>query len=136
MRVLDVDYDPRKPPSSKLARVFGTHAHRLTDAAPLLRYFGYVLDEVDLGAVRDKLRELIPDAEAGAVATFAERILEEGREQGREQGRVEVLEKLLALRFGAVTDAQRTVIAAASPEQLDRFIERVLAAPDIDSVLA
>jgi predicted transposase YdaD len=102
----------------------------------LLRYFSYVLDDLDLEKFRDKLEALAPGTETTAMATLAERLLNQGREEGRCEARVEVLVKQLALRFGTVTAEQRATIDASSAEALDRYIERVLTAASIDAVLA
>ena len=71
--------------------------------------------------------------------TIAEQLREEGREQGREEGvhvgRVEVLSKLLQLRFGALSLEQEQVVSSATAEQIDRWVERVLVAETIDDVL-
>jgi len=61
--------------------------------------------------------------------------LEQGLEQGRAQGRASTLLKLLKLKFGTVsTDVERRVVSAA-PEQLELFLERILAASSIDEVM-
>lgn len=114
----------------------------------VLRYLSYVLDDLDLQKIRARLAILTPAAETTVMTTFAERLLNQGREEGREAGReegrevgkaearVDVLVKLLALRFGTVTAEHRARIEAADADALDRYVERVLTAPSIDAVLA
>jgi len=50
------------------------------------------------------------------------------------EGKAEVLLKLLTLRFGGLSDATRAQVEAASAEQLDSWIERVLTAETLDQV--
>lgn len=64
----------------------------------LMRYFSFVVDGLGLRTFRARLAELAPSAETTALATIAERMLNQGCEEGRAQARVEVLVKLLALR--------------------------------------
>jgi hypothetical protein len=58
-----------------------------------------------------------------------------GRAEGRAEERSAVLTKLLVLKFGPLEPAQQARIAAATPEQLDRWLEQVLTAGSIDAVL-
>lgn len=44
--------------------------------------------------------------------------------------------KLLALKFGAPSPEVEARIAAASEEELDRYLERVVSAPDLAAVFA
>lgn len=69
--------------------------------------------------------------------------LQEGRQQGRQQGRQEgliegetsVLLRMLHRRFGPLPQTTVEQIRAASPEMIDRWIDRVLDAPTLDAVL-
>ena len=45
-----------------------------------------------------------------------------------------MLRKQLAIRFGPLEPAAEARIAAASPETLDRYVERILTAPSLDAV--
>lgn len=58
-----------------------------------------------------------------------------GEAKGEAKGRVELLLKLLGLRFGRLSESTRSRIGAASIEQLDRWAERVLTAPTLDALL-
>ena len=61
--------------------------------------------------------------------------LEEGRQKGRQQGRVELLLKLLAFRFGKVSETNQALIRRAGDAQLDLIAERILTAPTIEEVI-
>ena len=59
-----------------------------------------------------------------------------GREEGRAEGRADFLARLLERRFGPIDDSVRARIEAATPDELLVFVDRVLDAPDVDSVFA
>jgi predicted transposase/invertase (TIGR01784 family) len=59
----------------------------------------------------------------------------EAEARGEAKGRVELLLKLLGLRFGRLSESTCSRIAAASIEQIDRWAERVLTAPSLDALL-
>jgi hypothetical protein len=64
---------------------------------------------------------------------------EEGRQEGRQEGQLEgkasILVTLLTLKFGPLTPTTLAQIRAASPQQLDRWAEQILTAPDLDSLM-
>jgi len=60
----------------------------------------------------------------------------EGRNEGRNETRSEILHKLLALKFGELSPEAAAQIANATPEQLDRYLERVLFADSLAAVFA
>ena len=93
----------------------------------------------------ERLRGLSADAEIQRLAFVRGRALrdernelfgarEEGREEGRIQGEVTILERLLRRRFGPVSEATRTRLQTATPEQLEAWAERLLDAPNSDAV--
>jgi uncharacterized protein DUF4351 len=59
----------------------------------------------------------------------------EGRMEGRIEGRVEISLKLLALRFGPLTDAAQTRVRSAQDAQLDAVAERMLTAQTLQEAL-
>jgi len=59
---------------------------------------------------------------------------EQGLEQGRLEGKIEGLERLLVKRFGPLDEATRGRLDAATPEQLDRWTDRILDASTVDAV--
>jgi hypothetical protein len=93
--------------------------------------------------LRAKLDQLDPRAK-DITMTIAEQIHQEGwdegwnvgRTEGRTEGRIEMLRKQLLLKFKLqVLNAEyESRLAAAAPEALDRYVERVLAADTIAGV--
>jgi hypothetical protein len=59
-----------------------------------------------------------------------------GREEGRVEGHAAVLRKQLIQKFGAIDAEQTSRIEGASPEALDRYLERVLTATTLAAVFA
>ena len=63
--------------------------------------------------------------------------LQQGLQQGRQQGRAETLLKQITLKFGAPSaEHAAPIIEAATSEQLDRYLERILSAESIEELLA
>lgn len=115
----------------------GRTPHGVAALAQLIRYIAVVTDGLHVDAFRAKIREYAPQAEA-AVMTIAEEMRREGEARGREQGRVQalsdMLRKLVARKFGALSAAHEARIADATAEQLERYVERLLVAATIDAV--
>jgi hypothetical protein len=55
--------------------------------------------------------------------------------QGKAEGRVEIILKLLALRFGLLTEAVQARIRSAQDAQLDAVAERVVIAQTLEEAL-
>jgi predicted transposase YdaD len=107
------------------------------------------------GATFDEIESLLEGSAMGErivrkYATWADfledrglqRGLAQGREEGREQGREEVLGKLrivfkrqLVTRFGALPDSIGIRIDQAPEADIERWMERVVNAPNVDAVL-
>jgi predicted transposase YdaD len=115
----------------------------------VLRYIALVAGELRFQEFRETIRQQLPEAEEVAM-TIAEELRAEGRAEGeskgvikgraegvlegRAEGRAHALTKLMTLRFGPPSTAQAARIEAATEQQLDSFIERVLTAPTPDAV--
>jgi predicted transposase YdaD len=85
----------------------------------------------------------VPEAEEVAMTVAEELRAEgeakgraEGRAQGRVQGRAETLEKLMVLKFGALSVDQVAFIDTATEQQLDVYLERILTATSAAAVFA
>ncbi len=119
--------------------------------AQLARYLTLVADPFSIDAIRAKLEQHAPRT-AEAAMTYGELLIqqglekgiaqgiaqgiEQGIEQGRQQSLVASVTRLLELRFGALTAAQRERLAAASIVELEVSLERILFAASADAVLA
>ena len=73
--------------------------------------------------------------------TAGQRLIEQGRqegvEQGRQQGMQSMLLRQLRLRFGTAVSSQvEQRVAAASREQMEDWIGRVLSAASLAEVIA
>jgi len=74
--------------------------------------------------------------------TIAEQLIEEGRKQGWKEGRKEggivTLRHLLLFKFKLpiLDPAYEARLQAATPEALDRYLERVLTADSLAAVFA
>lgn len=60
----------------------------------------------------------------------------EGKAEGKSEGRVEIVLKLLALRFGSLTDAVEANIRGAEDSQIDAVAARTLTAQTLAEALA
>ena len=59
-----------------------------------------------------------------------------GRAEGRAEGEAKILIRLLERRFGVLPNAILARVAAADVDSLDRWVDRVMDACDLDSVFA
>jgi predicted transposase/invertase (TIGR01784 family) len=66
----------------------------------------------------------------------AEYLQKRGRAEGKAEGKADTLMRLLVRRFGPLPEAARRRIEAADIATLDRWLDRVIDAPDLDGVLA
>jgi hypothetical protein len=60
--------------------------------------------------------------------------MQQGLQQGMQQGEAVALQKLLSRRFGVVPAEVVNQISAASAEQIDAWLDRVLDAPSLDAM--
>jgi hypothetical protein len=111
----------------------GRTPHGIAALAQLVRYIAVVTDGLHVDAFRAKIRKYAPQAEA-AVMTIAEQMRREGEARGRVQALGDMLRKLAARKFGALSAAHEARIADATAEQLERYVERLFAAATIDAV--
>jgi hypothetical protein len=97
----------------------------------LVSYISTVCGSLQRDAFLEKIRKLLPEAEP-ILMTLAEQY----RQEGREETLRATLRKLLALKFGPPSPEVEARINAASVEELDRYLERVVSAPDLAAVFA
>jgi len=124
-----------------VARDVAEAPHGLEALAQVMRYILEVNEHVEPEALQGLLeRDLGPEAK-DAIMTAGQRLIEQGRQQGIEQGRQQgmqvMLLRQLRLRFGdAVNPQVEQRIAAASREQVEDWIGRVLTAASLAEVIA
>lgn len=94
-----------------------------------LNYLQEVCKSDEEALVRRALERVMPRM-GGMMGTIAEKYLEAGIEKGI----AEVLLAQLSKRFGPVPASRRSQVLEASKRELDRWVVRVLDAPDIDAV--
>jgi hypothetical protein len=105
----------------------------------LLTYMFRVVDPMHHDELHAKVRQLGTHAEEIAM-TIAEMWLEQGREEGlvkgRKEGQIAALRGLLAFKFGSPTLDRRyeAMLHAATPEAIDRYLQRVLRADSLAAV--
>lgn len=109
--------------------------HGMEAVCQLLRYIALVTGAEEFERFRQRIRETLPEAEEAAM-TFAEQLLQEGMEKGSRNALVEMLEKQITLKFGGLSAESAARVKAASNEELERYIERILSAETIESVFA
>ncbi len=113
--------------------------------AVLFEYMFQVLDPLYWDQLLAKIRTLSRRAEETTM-TIAEmfeergraRGREEGRAKGREEGRIEALRatlrKLLLLKFQTLDETSEARVQAATPEEIDRYFQRLLTAGSLAAV--
>jgi predicted transposase YdaD len=146
-------------PPSVLINVFNTLLGWLAgvERAPLRRSIDAWLRMLQLreaGTIFfDGVEQLLEDEAMGErfqrnYASWADYHVEQGRQQGRQQGREEgreegmtqamrhMLRRQLQHRFASVPDSLMAMIDQASAAHLERWLDRVLDAPDVEVVFS
>ena len=99
----------------------------------MIQYLFEVLDPVYFDLIRAKLRKLGTRSREIAM-TIAEYLEEQGRTKGRAEGLVAALRRLLVYKFQALDAAAEARLQAATPEAVDRYLQRVLTADSLAAV--
>ena len=105
----------------------------LEGLAVLIQYLFQVLDPLYFNAVRAKLRRLGTRSKEIAV-TIAEFLEERGRKKGLREGRRAMLRSLLVYKFQSLDAAAEARLQAATPEALERYLQRALTADSLAAV--
>jgi hypothetical protein len=66
---------------------------------------------------------------------FARQYVAQGREEGKAEGRVEIVLKLLTLRFGPLSEAVQTRVCGAPDAQLYAVAERLISVQTLEEAL-
>ena len=110
----------------------------LEDSPTLQEQFGVYIRETVRGAALDALEDRLAAAKAdqkeGVLGSIMEKLRAEGEAKGEVRGRKRDLARLLERRFGPLSDADRARIDAASLDQLDTWIDRVLDAESLKAL--
>ena len=112
--------------------------------AQLMSYAGHVTDESERDELVAVFKSLGPGPEEQAMRSVAELFRDEARAEaeakgeakGRAEGLRATLRKQMKLKFGSVSDVVSGRIDAASIEELDRWVERILVATSAEDVIA
>ncbi|MBK8095807.1 MAG: Rpn family recombination-promoting nuclease/putative transposase [Planctomycetes bacterium] len=98
----------------------------------------YIVEVTDLPVqrLRDEMTRLVDPRAGEEIMSTAERLRAEGRTEGKIEGKQQSLLRLATQRFGKVPEAARQRVSAASEADLDRWMDRLLAARSIAELLA
>ena len=99
----------------------------------LILYMFQVIGPMHLEILRAKLRTLGSHTEELSM-TIAEHFQEQGRQEGRREGRIATLRSLLVFKFQSLGAADEARLQAASPEMIDRYLQRLLTADSLAAV--
>jgi len=109
------------------------------DAERILSFLVYtchVHRHADPRAIRKRIAALVGPNQEDTVQTFYEMVVQEGFDKGLETGQRAILLRQLGRRFGAVPEPMAARVAAATPPELERWLDRVLDAASLDDVFA
>ena len=116
------------------------------DLVQILRYLEEGPGGVSETLTREALQRLAPEQTEQIMGTWTQTYIDQGKAEGLTQGRTEGLTKgrieggakilisLLEKRFGSVSPLLRQRIFSADVPTLEEWVERVLDAPDLQSV--
>ena len=108
-------------------------ADGLEALALVMRYILLVNDHVEPEALQALLERAVGPEAKDTIMTAGERLIQQGVQQGERK----LLLRLLRKRFGDAMDADtERRLAAASPEQLETWAERMLSAATLTELLA
>lgn len=99
----------------------------------LMRYLALASPNLNMAEFRARIRQYLPKAET-ELMTIYEQARQEGLQTGRQEGQVRTIAKQLALKFGELPAAYATRLQAATTEDLDRYLERILTADSLAAV--
>jgi hypothetical protein len=99
----------------------------------LFHYLFRVVDPLYFDALHAKIRELGTHSEEISM-TIAEYLEERGRKRGREEGRIATLRSQLVFKFQTLDASSEARLQAATPEAIDRYLQRVLTADSLAAV--
>lgn len=143
--LLALKYVLREDLPRRLAEMLAPLAgENLEITVTLLRYVLSGPGRLQDQELRRAIWSALPGEEARIMSTLTdqwveqglEKGLERGRAEGRAEGRAMSLTRLLERRFGRLPAALRARIDSADADTLDRWLDRVLDAADLDGIFA
>ena len=104
-----------------------------------VRHLNVTQDDLNAAIQRQSIDTRDGTQRKELVMTIAETLLEEGRAEGRVEGRAEgkaeTILRLATLKFGAIPRRMATRLRGATNEDLDRWLDALITADDLDAVL-
>ena len=87
-------------------------------------------------AIRDTMNSLGFEYQSDFARRYVAQGRSEGRAEGKTEGRLEIVLRLLTLRFGPLTETVQTRIRGAGDAQLDAVAERLLTVQTLEEALS
>jgi hypothetical protein len=84
--------------------------------------------------MREALQRLVPEQTERIMQKWTQTYFDQGKAEGRTEGGAKMLVRLIEKRFGAVSPQLRQRIFSADVATLEAWVERLLDAPDLQSV--
>jgi len=104
--------------------------------------FRYMLETMDINEhdLREMAQKALDPGKEDTIMTLADRLRKEGEEKGLEKGIVkghnELFNRLLHKKFGDIRDPHiQKRLRNATPDQIDRWFDRILEAKSIEDVI-
>ncbi|QOR71149.1 Rpn family recombination-promoting nuclease/putative transposase [Ruania alkalisoli] len=97
--------------------------------------YAYQVSDTNPEELQTFFHDLGPQAQEAYMSNTLERGVAQGVAKGRAEGAAAMLTRVLAAQFGALTPEQSARIQAATPDQLDAWVDRFTDATSIDDVL-
>jgi predicted transposase/invertase (TIGR01784 family) len=110
------------------------------DLLVILTYFDKGPISIDSTVMHETLQRLVPERKERIMGWFSQPYYDKGKAEGKAEGLAEgeakILAHLLEKRFGAIPGSVHQRIFTADVATIETWVERVLDAPDLQSVFA
>lgn len=104
------------------------------DLLVILTYLNKSPIMMDSKLMQETLERLMPERKVEFTGWFSQPYYEKGLAEGEAKGEARLLSRVLEKRFGELPGSVRQRISAADVASIDAWVERVLDAPDLQSV--
>jgi predicted transposase YdaD len=105
-----------------------------TDLVLILRYLDKGPIFVSDTLVREALHRLVPEQTERIMGSMTQPYFDKGKAEGKAEGEANILVRLIERRFGHVPPHLRQRVFAADVATIERWVDRVLDARDLQSV--